>query len=125
MSSDTEGECDTPAGVSVKVHYVRILTWRADAISAYMQTIDETEDSPWVKSKHEGNSKKRIRDPELVEAAKGKERAVTKKFELPTGRPRAVYSDTWFTELQDVEPEFVELNLEVSKEAFELLEYAG
>jgi hypothetical protein len=125
MSSDTDGMCNTPAGIPVKVHYVRILTWRAEAISAYMQTIDDNEDAPYVKTKHEGDSKKRIRDPELVRVAKGEDRAVTKKFKLPTGKPRAVYSEDWLTGLEDIEPEFVELSLEISKEAFELLNYVA
>jgi hypothetical protein len=120
MSSDTDGVYQSN-GWRYNVHYVRFLDFRAPSISGYMQTIDDEGSKEYV----ELPSKPRIRNTADVAAAKGANNVFSKKRRIPFGKPKAIYDAQWLAQEKEKYEDFTEEVMEVSQEAFELLEYIG
>lgn len=112
MSSEEEG-VEKMGNVNVSVFRVRLCVWRTPEISKYFRYIDKEGENPAIRGTKGSRSLPRIPiDDTGVSPA-------------PTGLPRKMYDPTWLERKEISRPGWVVDELQISKEAFELLTFVA
>lgn len=112
MSSEEDGAVQV-GGVVQSIFKVRFCQWRAPEISNYMRFIDDAADQPGIRG-NRGCKKY----PRVVSDEQG-------RSQPPAKLPRLMYDKEWLREKEEKQPGYVEEELLVSEEAFELLVLAS
>lgn len=111
MSSEDEG-VEKVGNVNVSVFRVRLCVWRAAEISEYFKFVDKEGDSIAIRGAKGSRMLPRLHTEEPGVSP------------APAGLPRKMYSPAWLGRQESTRPGWVVDELQVSKEAFELLTFA-
>lgn len=106
MSSEEEAQEKTPEGVLLPVFRVKLCMWRAPEIGEYLKVIDDNAANPAVRGKRGSRALPRFGTTEVGVSP------------APTGLPVKMYNPEW---LGRQRAGWVEEELQVSRETFELL----
>lgn len=108
MSSEEEG-VEKVASINVSVFRVKLCVWHAPEISQYFKYIDKEGDNPVVRGNKGSRMLPRIETEEVGVSP------------APTKLPKKMYDPTWLDRQEISRPAWVIDELQVSREAFELL----
>jgi hypothetical protein len=108
MSSEEEG-VEKMGNINISVFRVKLCVWRVPEFSGYFKYIDKEGGNPAIR----GTKGSRIL-PRFHTEDPGESPA-------PAGLPRKMYSPAWLDRQESSRPSWVVDELQVSREAFELL----
>jgi hypothetical protein len=108
MSSE-EADTDKIGTRTVSLYRVKLCLWRAEAIVDYLRIIDKSAEVPGMVGPRGAHTIPRVKSD-----SPGRSSA-------PPGLPRAMYNPGWLETAERERPFYVEDELRVSEEAFELL----
>lgn len=111
MSSEEEG-VEKMGNVNVSVFRVKLCVWRTAEIGEYFKLIDKEGDSTAIRGTKGNRMLPRLHSEELGVSP------------APVGLPRKMYSPAWLGRQESSRPGWVIEELQVSREAFELLTFA-
>jgi len=108
MSSE---ECDTETvgDRTITAYRVKLCIWRANEISGYLKIIDKAGEYPGMHSTRGAKTALRVQS-----MSHG-------KSDAQPGLPRKMYNLEWLGEQERIRPYYVQDELRVSEEAFDLL----
>lgn len=111
MSSEEEG-VEKMGNINVSVFRVRLCAWRAPEVSEYLRYIDKEGENPAIRGTKGSRTSPRIPSEEIGVSP------------APSGLPRKLYNPAWLGRQEISRPGWVVDELQISKEAFELLTFA-
>lgn len=94
---------------TVPVFLVKLCVWRAEAIGDYLHYIDDASENLSIRGTRGAKSLPRIRVED------------ESTMDVPTRLPRKMYDETWLKTQERERSCYVEQELQVSEEVFELL----
>jgi len=106
MSSEDDSTADVE-GVHIPVFKVKLCTWRAPEIKTYLDIIDDAPKNPALSLSNSRSV------PRLASSVEG--------TSMMKGLPRQMYNQAWLEGLEQERPLYVQQELRVSQETFELL----
>src|ERR1700690_443160 len=111
--SDEELATETISNRTMSVYHVKLCLCRAEAITDYLRIIDSAGDVPGISGLRGPKTAPRIRT------------ATPGQSEAPAGLPRKMYNVQWLEEQERDRLFYVEDELRISEEVFELLVLAA
>jgi hypothetical protein len=108
MSSE-EGGTEKLGDRTLSVYRVKLCLWRAGEINDYLRIIDNAGELPGIGATRGAKSTPRVKTQTLGQS------------DAPAGLPRKLYNPEWLKKEETERPFYVEDDLRVSEEAFDLL----
>jgi hypothetical protein len=108
MSSE-EADTEKMGNRTVSVFRVKLCLWRAEEIADYLRIIDNVGEGPGLAGTRGSKSTPRVKT--MTPSQSG----------VPIGLPRKMYNPQWLEAQEKERPFYVQDELRVSEEAFELL----